>query len=78
MDGDDRRLKPIRGPALGLCASIGAALASSGTLLDPANFDPKAKPCDDFYQHATGGWTATHSTPSALSSWVRNPQCNIW
>ena len=68
-------MKPNRGvsghcgAALALCASIAAALAASDTQLDPANFDPKAKPCDDFYQYATGGWTATHPIPPALSSW---------
>jgi putative endopeptidase len=48
-----------------------ALLASDGgeRLLDPANFDTKVQPCDDYYQYATGGWTATHSIPPSLSSW---------
>jgi predicted metalloendopeptidase len=37
--------------------------------LDPANFDKSAKPCDDFYKFATGGWTAAHPIPAHLSRW---------
>jgi predicted metalloendopeptidase len=37
--------------------------------LDPANFDKSVPACTDFYAFATGGWTATHPIPAALSRW---------
>jgi putative endopeptidase len=37
--------------------------------LDKANFDPTCKPCDDFYQFATGGWTKSHTLPPGRARW---------
>jgi predicted metalloendopeptidase len=53
-------------------ALAGSALAGPQDMskpLDPANFDKTAKACDDFYKYATGGWTASHPIPPALSRW---------
>jgi putative endopeptidase len=48
-----------------LAASAGAA----GPAIDPANFDPTCKACDDFYQFATGGWIKTHALPTGRPRW---------
>ncbi len=37
--------------------------------IDKANFDPTCKPCDDFYQFATGGWTKSHTLPPGRARW---------
>ncbi|MGB8266119.1 MAG: M13 family metallopeptidase [Candidatus Velthaea sp.] len=37
--------------------------------IDPKNFDPTCKACDDFYQFATGGWQKAHPIPAGYPSW---------
>src|ERR1035437_3336026 len=37
--------------------------------LDPASFDASAKPCDDFYQHAVGGWIKANPVPADKARW---------
>ncbi len=37
--------------------------------IDPANLDRAVKPCDDFYQFATGGWAARNPIPPAFPRW---------
>ena len=32
---------------------------------NPANLDPKTKPCADFYQFANGNWLANNPIPAA-------------
>lgn len=62
----------LRGGVAALLMLAGAAASASAAgerPLDPANFDLKAHPCDDYYQYATGGWTASHPIPPALSRW---------
>ena len=66
MSGLSRSLLWGAAMALALAAPAGAG---SDRLLDPANFDPKAQPCDDYFQFATGGWQQTHPIPPALSRW---------
>src|SRR4051794_29468658 len=39
--------------------------------LDVQDFDPTCKPCDDFYQFATGGWRKRHPIGPAYASWAR-------
>lgn len=37
--------------------------------LDRSWLDPTAKPCDDFFQYATGGWRASHTIPPDYPRW---------
>jgi len=41
----------------------------SAPAIDTANFDPTCKPCDDFYQFATGGWSKSHPLPAGRARW---------
>ena len=40
--------------------------------IDPAIVDRAARPCDDFYQFACGGWIARTEIPDDQSRWVRS------
>jgi putative endopeptidase len=54
----------------GSARAADAAGASANVLaIDKANFDPTCKPCDDFYQFATGGWTKSHTLPPGRARW---------
>jgi putative endopeptidase len=37
--------------------------------IDTTNFDPACKPCDDFYQFATGGWAKRTALPAGRPRW---------
>jgi len=37
--------------------------------VDPASFDPAVKPCEDFYQHAVGGWLKANPVPADKPRW---------
>lgn len=37
--------------------------------INPANLDRSVKPCEDFYQFATGGWAARNPIPPAFPRW---------
>jgi putative endopeptidase len=45
----------------GLAASCGSPQLSTG--INKENLDTKAKPADDFYQYACGGWMKNHPLP---------------
>ena len=64
--------------AIALAALIGTSLGARAAApvtfsvkpgIDLANLDPTCKPCDDFYQFATGGWQKAHPIPAANASW---------
>jgi putative endopeptidase len=44
---------------------------STGVLFDPANLDPTASACVDFFRYANGGWQAKHPRPADHGSWGR-------
>ncbi len=46
-----------------------AAAEANVTDIDPANFDPDTPACEDFYQHANGGWARRNPVPPAYSGW---------
>ena len=63
-----------RNATLALAVLVGAAAASAQTtpparrrVIDPADFDATAKPCEDFYQFANGAWLAAHPIPADRS-----------
>jgi putative endopeptidase len=37
--------------------------------IDPADMDPTAKPCEDFYKYADGGWLKRNPIPPEYPSW---------
>ncbi|MBV9128681.1 MAG: M13 family metallopeptidase [Verrucomicrobia bacterium] len=45
------------------------AAATKPRPLDPANLDQNAKPTENFYQFADGGWMARNSIPSDRARW---------
>jgi putative endopeptidase len=55
--------------AAGGHASTRAAGDSAYWGFDLANLDKSCKPCDDFYQHAMGGWMKANPIPPEYSTW---------
>jgi putative endopeptidase len=60
--------------ALGLALALGgASVAQDGPSrrsgFDRANLDETVKPCEDFFQYATGGWRKRNPVPPAYSRW---------
>ena len=53
--------------ALALAASLAVADDKPG--IDPANMDPSAKPCENFYAYADGGWLAKNPIPPDYPEW---------
>jgi putative endopeptidase len=43
--------------------------AANAPAIDLANLDPTCKPCDDFYQFATGGWAKRTTLPTGRARW---------
>ena len=41
-----------------------ASPAATAPAIDTTNVDPTCKPCDDFYQFATGGWSKRTALPT--------------
>ena len=62
-------------PALTLslaAAAAGPAVPSAAPApkpVDPAAFDAAVRPCEDFYQHAVGGWLKANPVPADKSRW---------
>lgn len=54
-------------PMMMLAAMPLAADAQNKSGLVMSNLDKTAKPADDFYQFATGGWQKSHPLPAAYS-----------
>jgi putative endopeptidase len=44
-------------------------MAQSRKAIDPANMDTAAKPCENFYQYADGGWLKANPVPADKSRW---------
>ncbi|MDQ6927024.1 MAG: M13 family metallopeptidase, partial [Candidatus Eremiobacteraeota bacterium] len=50
-------------------AARAATPAVNAPAIDMTNLDPTCKPCDDFYQFATGGWTKRTTLPAGHPRW---------
>ena len=46
-----------------------ASPVANAPAIDTSNLDPTCKPCDDFYQFATGGWTKRTTLPTGHPRW---------
>lgn len=46
--------------------------APSAAGVEEAAIDPATSPCDDFYQHACGGWLKATAIPDDEASWYRS------
>lgn len=73
-------------PTIARLAAVGffaaAALTAGDKPIDPALFDQKCKPCENFYQHANGAWLNTTEIPPEESNFgmfqqVRNRNQDI-
>jgi putative endopeptidase len=53
----------------GLGLAVAGLLAQAAKPIDPANMDSSVKPCANFYQYATGGWTRANPVPADKSRW---------
>ena len=47
-----------------LVTTLLAAAPAAGKPVDPANLDPSVPACQDFYQHAVGGWLKANPIPA--------------
>src|ERR1700676_3965303 len=56
-------------PNLTATARAAGPPSAAGPALDPANFDPTCKACDDYCQFAAGGWIKTHALPPGRARW---------
>jgi predicted metalloendopeptidase len=45
------------------------ALPADAPGIDPADMDPSAKPCDNFYEYAVGGWLKKNPIPADYPEW---------
>ncbi len=55
--------------AVALTASAAGPAPAPARAIDPANFDPAAAPCVDFYQHANGSWLKANPIPEDKGRW---------
>src|SRR5471032_2712993 len=56
-------------PAGSVKAATSAAAEFPKPGIDLANLDKTCKPCDDFWQFATGGWQKHNPIPAGYASW---------
>jgi putative endopeptidase len=62
------RLSPLA-LALGVAVSASAIARTNERGIDPQNFDPAVEACQDFFQHANGGWLQANPVPGDRSVW---------
>ncbi|MGE5278422.1 MAG: M13 family metallopeptidase [Acidobacteriota bacterium] len=61
----------IRGAALSTLLALFASAGLAGEIhgIDPADMNPAARPCENFYQYAVGGWLEKNPIPADYPSW---------
>jgi endothelin-converting enzyme/putative endopeptidase len=57
--------------------SSAATAPLSGLRFDVGAVDPRADPCQDFYDFACGGWRATHPIPPDRTRWSRYAELEV-
>jgi putative endopeptidase len=61
---------PVQDPGSASCFAPGGDTGESGDNgFDLSNLDRSARPCDDFYRFAVGGWVKNNPVPAAYSTW---------
>jgi hypothetical protein len=62
------RLAPLAAAAL-LVVGFQARAQTPAAGLDPRHLDTRTAACNDFYQHANGGWLKANPVPAGRASW---------
>ena len=60
---------PSAATVIALALAASPAFAGEAPGIDPANMDPSAKPCENFFEYADGGWLKKNPIPADYPEW---------